>query len=71
MGLHNLGIKDPHNISLHPGTGTGDGKRGDHVLIAPAYNTSEIELMDLAGRSQLSSESISRLMTTMEKGECF
>lgn len=49
-GIHNLGIKDPYNISLYPGTGTVDGKLGDHVLIAPAYNIEEQELSDLAER---------------------
>lgn len=31
-------MQKPHNISLYPGTGTADGRRGDHVIIAPAYN---------------------------------
>jgi len=38
MGVHELGMLEPYNISLYPGTGTVDGKRGDHILIAPAYN---------------------------------
>ncbi len=38
--LH-LGMKDPHNISLYPGTGAVDGTLGDHILIAPAYNVEE------------------------------
>ena len=50
MGIHNLGIKDPHNISIYPGSGTVDGRVGDHVLIAPAYKIGEQELNDLAGR---------------------
>lgn len=31
-------MQRPHSISLYPGTGTVDGRRGDHVIIAPAYN---------------------------------
>lgn len=31
-------MKSPFNISLYPGTGTADGRKGDHVIIAPAYN---------------------------------
>jgi adenosylmethionine-8-amino-7-oxononanoate aminotransferase len=50
MGIHDLGIRDPHNVSIFPGTGTVDGRVGDHVLIAPAYNIGEQELNDLAGR---------------------
>jgi adenosylmethionine-8-amino-7-oxononanoate aminotransferase len=30
------------NISIYPGSGTADGVKGDHILLAPAYNiTSE------------------------------
>lgn len=39
-----LGMQEPHSISLYPGTGTADGERGDHILIAPAYNVSEEEI---------------------------
>ncbi len=46
--IHYLGMTEPHNVSLYPGTGTMDGERGDHVLIAPAYNIDEQELSDLA-----------------------
>ncbi|KAK4505597.1 hypothetical protein PRZ48_003560 [Zasmidium cellare] len=38
MGVHELGMQSPFNISLYPGTGTADGRKGDHVIIAPAYN---------------------------------
>lgn len=34
-------MQPPFNISLYPGTGTMDGRRGDHVLLAPAYNVTE------------------------------
>lgn len=34
-------------MSIYPGTGTADGKKGDHVLLAPAYNVTkeDIELI--------------------------
>ncbi|KAL1587845.1 hypothetical protein WHR41_03574 [Cladosporium halotolerans] len=38
MEIHELGMQSPFNISLYPGTGTTDGVKGDHILIAPAYN---------------------------------
>ncbi|KAI4731434.1 aminotransferase, class III [Aureobasidium sp. EXF-10728] len=38
MGIHEKGLSDPHNITLYPGSGTVDGKIGDHILLAPAYN---------------------------------
>ena len=34
-------MQEPFNISIYPGTGTVDGRRGDHVLLAPAYNVTE------------------------------
>ncbi len=50
MAIHHLGMKDPHNISLYPGTGTVDGTLGDHILIAPAYNVDEQQLEKLVER---------------------
>ncbi|KAK4550463.1 hypothetical protein LTR36_000042 [Oleoguttula mirabilis] len=44
MGVHELGMQDPYNISIYPGTGTVDGRRGDHVILAPAYNINEIDV---------------------------
>ncbi|KAL3957766.1 hypothetical protein ACCO45_008344 [Purpureocillium lilacinum] len=35
--VHAVGMSDPWNIFLYPGTGTADGFKGDHILIAPAY----------------------------------
>ena len=37
-------MQEPYNISLYPGSGTADGCRGDHVLLAPAYNVTEDEI---------------------------
>lgn len=38
MGINKLGLQEPWNISLYPGTGTVDGRSGDHIIVAPAYN---------------------------------
>lgn len=38
MAIHHRAMEKPYSLSIYPGTGTADGKRGDHVLIAPAYN---------------------------------
>ncbi|TKA67182.1 hypothetical protein B0A49_05821 [Cryomyces minteri] len=38
MGVHEKGMQPPYHISLYPGTGTVDGRMGDHVLLAPPYN---------------------------------
>jgi len=40
-------MDEPYNISIYPGSGTVDGKSGDHVLLAPAFivTSSEVELI--------------------------
>ncbi|KAF2466378.1 PLP-dependent transferase [Lindgomyces ingoldianus] len=44
MRVHQKGIDPPYNISIYPGSGTVDGKSGDHVLISPAYNVTEADI---------------------------
>lgn len=41
VALHRYGI------SLYPGMGTKDGIVGDHVLVCPAYNSTEAEIRDI------------------------
>lgn len=51
--LTNQGLTKDYAISVYPGTGTADGIRGDHILLAPAYNvTAELieETVDRTGR---------------------
>jgi hypothetical protein len=40
-------MEEKYSISLYPGTGTVDGKSGDHILISPAYNVTaaDVELI--------------------------
>ncbi|KAK5166679.1 uncharacterized protein LTR77_008223 [Saxophila tyrrhenica] len=47
MGVHELAMREPFNISLYPGSGTVDGRRGDHIIIAPAYNVTEEEIRSI------------------------
>lgn len=47
-GSHKAGMKEPYNISIYPGSGTVDGKVGDHVLLAPAYNVTADEIENIA-----------------------
>ena len=52
--LTRLGLEPGYNISLYPGTGTADGIAGDHILLAPAYNsTPELieEIVDATARA--------------------
>ena len=43
--LHDTALAAPFNMTLYHGTGTADGVRGDHIIIAPAYNivTEDVE----------------------------
>ncbi|UNI15937.1 hypothetical protein JDV02_002421 [Purpureocillium takamizusanense] len=34
-------------LAVYPGTGTVDGTRGDHIIVAPPYNVSDAELEDV------------------------
>lgn len=39
MAVHNEGIAQ--GIMMYPGTGSADGRRGDHIMISPPYNVTE------------------------------
>ncbi|RMZ68648.1 aminotransferase [Pyrenophora seminiperda CCB06] len=42
--IHELGLKDGYNIYIYPGSGTVDGDRGDHIIIAPAFNITNVDI---------------------------
>ncbi|KAL4978447.1 pyridoxal phosphate-dependent transferase [Aspergillus desertorum] len=42
--IQETGMKPEFGISLYAGTGTVDGTRGDHIILAPAYNTTKEEI---------------------------
>lgn len=46
MAVHLKGLNDL-GISLYPGTGTKNGVDGDHVLLAPAYTSTEEEIEEI------------------------
>ena len=67
-----LGLQPEYNVSIYPGTGTVDGRTGDHVLLAPAYNTTESDIKliaditvkvieDRAGQQKLSKDAERRI----------
>lgn len=37
-------MKPEHSISLYAGSGTVEGTRGDHILLAPPYNVTKEEI---------------------------
>lgn len=44
MLTRGTGLKDGYNIYVYPGSGTVDGERGDHVIIAPAFNITDVDV---------------------------
>jgi adenosylmethionine-8-amino-7-oxononanoate aminotransferase len=49
--LHTTGLKPQHAISLMPGNGGADGVNGDHICLAPPYNTSKEEIEMIVERT--------------------
>ncbi|CBX99680.1 similar to class III aminotransferase [Plenodomus lingam JN3] len=44
MAIHERGLTREHGIYIYPGSGTMDGKSGDHLIIAPAFNITDDEI---------------------------
>lgn len=44
------GLKEPYCIAVYPSSGTVDGIDGDHIILAPPYNTTAAEIEDIADR---------------------
>jgi adenosylmethionine-8-amino-7-oxononanoate aminotransferase len=42
--IQETGLKPEHAISLYASSGTADGIRGDHVILAPPYNVTKEEI---------------------------
>ena len=42
--IHDRGMSARYGISLYPGSGTVDGVVGDHILVAPPYNSTRDEI---------------------------
>ena len=47
MAVHEQGLSQNPGIMMYPGTGSTDGKAGDHIIISPPYNVTaeEIEMI--------------------------
>lgn len=46
--VQDMALSPKYSISLYAGAGTADGTRGDHILIAPAYNTTKEDIEMIA-----------------------
>jgi adenosylmethionine-8-amino-7-oxononanoate aminotransferase len=42
--IQETGLKPEYGISLYASSGTADGIRGDHVILAPPYNVTKEEI---------------------------
>ncbi|OQE23047.1 hypothetical protein PENSTE_c009G00205 [Penicillium steckii] len=49
--LHTTGLKPEYAISLMPGNGGADGVNGDHICLAPPYNTTKAEIDMIVDRA--------------------
>lgn len=65
MTIHEEGLHQDPGIMMYPGTGSADGTRGDHLIIAPPYNvnTEEIEMIVRAAHKAVDS-AFERLLTS-------
>lgn len=57
MAALNEGITQAPGVMMYPGTGSADGLRGDHIIIAPSYNVTneEIEMIVAAASKAVNS----------------
>ncbi|KAJ5155201.1 hypothetical protein N7492_008004 [Penicillium capsulatum] len=51
--IHTTGLKPEYSISLMPGNGGIDGINGDHICLAPPYNTTRAEVEMIVDRAVL------------------
>lgn len=50
--IQDKGLEAKHGISLYCGQGTADGIAGDHILLAPPYNTTQEEILRIVELAQ-------------------
>ncbi|KIW04881.1 hypothetical protein, variant [Verruconis gallopava] len=51
MGINEKGLTEPYSICLYPGSGTVDGRRGDHVLLSPPFTVTEADVETIVERT--------------------
>lgn len=52
MKLSELGLLNPYNIAVYPGSGTVHGVQGDHIIVSPAYNITAEDVEMIVGKVQ-------------------
>lgn len=58
MRIQETGLDPAFGISLYAASGTVDGTRGDHVLLAPPYNVTKEEIDLIVEKTGLVIESV-------------
>ncbi len=48
--VHLTGLQKEHSVSVIPGVGVADGRNGDIIQIAPAYNVSRADIEEIVKR---------------------
>ena len=48
--VHLTGLQKEHSVSVIPGVGVADGRNGDIIQIAPAYNVSRADIEEIVRR---------------------
>lgn len=48
--MHDLGMLAPYHMAVYAGQGTMDGVKGDHILLAPAYNLTRDDMKEIADK---------------------
>ena len=64
IGINELAFDKRFGISIYPGTGSADGMRGDHVLLAPPYNVTSEQVILIA---ELTEKVITEFFATATK----
>ena len=44
LAIHDEALAHEPGIMIYPGTGSADGLQGDHIILAPAYNVTKVEI---------------------------
>ncbi|KAF1811730.1 aminotransferase, class III [Eremomyces bilateralis CBS 781.70] len=46
-GIHEKGMEEKYSISLYPGSGTADGRKGDHIMVCPPFIVTPADIEEI------------------------
>jgi len=67
MTVHEEGLLQDPGIMMYPGIGSADGRRGDHLIIAPPYNVNAEEVDLIVGAAHKAVVSAFKRISTSSK----